>query len=135
VQSSYYSQMHVGMAATPYPPGIGLWYSTPAQGQCLHGAALDGTKLSVPSVSRCVLFMNFRYTVRSIRLQNMRVYWRQDRATISYGSHFVEQGFKKVAGKETNGQNVVPQQVLVANGEAFIRAFEELNIANRCCGC
>ena len=49
--------------------------------------------------------------------------------------HFVEQGFKKVAGKETNGQNVVPQQVLVANGEAFIRAFEELNIANRCCGC
>ena len=81
----YYSQMHAGMGATPYPPGLGLWFSTPAQGQCLDGASIGDNGCT------------FRVLPR---------------ATVAYGAQFVQRGFRKGQdGKEVEGQSVVPEEV------------------------
>ena len=83
--TGYYSQMHAGMGATPYPPGLGLWFSTPAQGQCLDGASIGDNGCT------------FRVLPR---------------ATVSYGEQFVQRGFRKGQdGKEVEGQSVVPEEV------------------------
>ena len=126
--------MHAGMGATPYPPGLGLWFSTPAQGQCLDGASIGDNGCT------------FRVLPR---------------ATVAYGQQFVQRGFRKGQdGKEVEGQSVVPEevgkhalcwpgcvllscshssiayvQVLFANAQAFSDSFGALNTAKRCCGC
>ena len=77
--------MHAGMGATPYPPGLGLWFSTPAQGQCLDGASIGDNGCT------------FRVLPR---------------ATVAYGAQFVQRGFRKGQdGKEVEGQSVVPEEV------------------------
>eukprot|EP01051_Picozoa_sp_SAG22_P004238 SAG22_NODE_222_length_14768_cov_6.358920_6_plen_244_part_00 len=77
-----YSAHHVGRAATPYPPGLGYWYSTPAQGECPEAAALgtNGCKFK-----------------------------RLPQAAISFGSDLTAAGFVRPVGTAVMGQNLLTQ--------------------------
>ena len=85
-ESAYYSTMHAGKALTPYPPGIGAWYSTPAQGECLDGASLGEGGCTFKVLPR---------------------------ATIGYGAQFVARGFTKPTGKQVQGQVRNPHLILL----------------------
>jgi hypothetical protein len=101
-----YSATHAGRAATPYPPGSGYWYSTPAQGECAEGAEIGA--------AGC--------TFRRVGAQ-----------AIAFGANLTATGFVRPTGQPVMGQNLVPESVIDANSAVFKRVFAGLT--PRCCGC